>query len=98
MVRRYSHTAIITIPTGALIKGEWVSGKSREIHVKGRYYPSNSGEIKSNPDGKELPVHGEFSTKARPIEGATRIRIDAIGLDAALISWEPFQSHSVIYV
>lgn len=98
MVKRYSHTAIITIPTGAVINGEWISGQPREIRVKGQYYPSDSGEMKLNPDGKELPVHGEFSTTTRPLEGAAHIRIDSISLDAEIIRWEPFQTHSVIYV
>lgn len=98
MVKRYSHTAIITILTGALVNGEYIFDEPRQIQVKGQYYPSGSGEVKSTPDGKELPVHGEFSTTARPVKGATRIRIDSIGLDAGIICWEPFQTHSVIYV
>lgn len=98
MVKRYSHTAIVTVPTCALVNGDWIFGEPREVRVKGQYYPSNSGEVKSTPDGKELPVHGEFSTTARPVEGAGRIRIDAIGLEAEIICWEPFQTHSVIYV
>ena len=65
----------------------------------GQYFPSNSGQqLKRNVDGKEFIVHGEFSTKARPVENAKHIRIDSIALDVDIISWEPFQTHSVIYV
>ena len=90
MVRRYSHKAIVTIQSGQLVKGEWVAGEPTEIEVTGQYFPSNSG--------KEFIVHGEFSTKIRPVENAKRIRIDSIALDVDIICWEPFQTHSVIYV
>lgn len=98
MVKRYSHTAIITLSAGSLIKGEWVDGEPSEIEVQGQYFPSNSGALIKNVDGRERPVHGEFSTKKFPVEGAVRIRIDSIALDAEIICWEPFQTHSVIYV
>lgn len=99
MVKRYSHTAIVTIQSGALVKGEWVAGVSLDIEVKGQYYPSNSGQqVKQNADGKEFIVHGEFSTKVRPVSDAKHIRIDSIGLDVNIICWESFQTHSVIYV
>ena len=71
MVKRYSHTAIVTIQTCQLVKGELVAGKPTEIEVTGQYYPSNSGQqLKRNVDGREFIVHGEFSTKARPVENA----------------------------
>ena len=93
------HTAIVTIQTCQLVKGELVAGKPTEIEVTGQYYPSNSGQqLKRNVDGREFIVHGEFSTKARPVENAKHIRIDSIALDVDIISWEPFQTHSVIYV
>lgn len=98
-MRRYSHTAVVTVSTTTLVKGEWVKGDPLEVTVRGRYFPSNSGQqVKANADGKESIVHGEFTTKARAVRGATRIRIDSIGLDVGIICWEPFQSHSVIYV
>ncbi len=98
-MKRYSHIAIVTVPTGSLIKGEWVAGEPQEIEVKGQYFPSNSGQQgKQNSDGKEIIVHGEFSTKACPVPNANHIQIDSIGLDVDIICWEPFQSHSVIYV
>jgi len=99
MVKRYSHTAIVIIQSGTLVKGEWVASEPQEIEVKGQYFPSNSGQqLKQNADGKEFIVHGEFSTKVRPVPGAKHIRIDSIGLDADIICREPFQTHSVIYV
>ena len=99
MVKRYSHTAIVTIQSGQLVKGEWVAGEPTEIEVTGQYFPSNSGtQLKQNADGKEFIVHGEFSTKARPVENAKHIRIDSVGLDVAIFCWEPYQTHSVIYV
>ena len=99
MVRRYSHKAIVTIQSGQLVKGEWVAGEPTEIEVAGQYFPSNSGQqLKRNVDGKEFIVHGEFSTKARPVENAKHIRIDSIALYVDIICWEPFQTHSVIYV
>lgn len=99
MVKRYSHKAIVTIQSGQLVKGEWIAGKPTEIEVPGQYFPSNSGQqLKQNADGKEFIVHGEFSTKVRPVENVKRIRIDSIGLDVNIICWEPFQTHSVIYV
>lgn len=98
MVKRYSHTAIITISVGSLVKGEWVAGMPQEIEVKGQYFPNNSGIQKKNIDGEECPVHGEFSTKIQPVKNAVRIRIDSIGLNGEIICWERFQSHSVIYV
>lgn len=98
-MKRYSHKAIVTVQSGYLVRGEWVIGKPMEIEVKGQYFPSNSGQqLKRNVDGKEFIVHGEFFTKARPVENAKRIRIDSIGLDVDIICWEPFQTHSVIYV
>lgn len=98
-MKRYSHTAIVTVSTGSLIKGEWMAGAPQEIEVKGQYFPSNSGQqVKQNVDGKEFVVHGEFSTKVCPVTDAKHIRIDSIALDADIICWEPFQTHSVIYV
>ena len=77
MVRRYSHKAIVTIQSGQLVKGEWVAGEPTEIEVTGQYFPSNSGQqLKRNVDGKEFIVHGEFSTKARPVENAKHMHVN----------------------
>lgn len=99
MIKRYSHIAIITVSSGKLEHGEWVEGTSSDTEVLGQYFPSNSGnQIKTNLDGKEFTVKGEFSTQHKEIEGATRIKIKSIGLDAKIESWEPFQTHTVIYI
>ena len=83
MVKRYSHTAIVTIQSCQLVKGELVAGKPTEIEVTGQYYPSNSGQqLKRNVDGREFIVHGEFSTKARPVENAK-----LSGLTVSLSMW-----------
>lgn len=80
------------------MKGEWVEEKVSESIVKGQYFPDNSGMMKVGRDGDEKPVHGQFSTLQRPIADAVGIRIDSIALDAKIICWESFQTHSVIYV
>lgn len=99
MVKRYSHKAIITVSSGHLEHGEWVEGPSADTEVLGQYFPSNSGnKVKLNKDGKEFIVKGEFSTQHKEIERATQIKIKSIGLDAKIESWEPFQTHSVIYI
>lgn len=100
MVKRYPHTAIISGETeGHNIKGEYIPGEPFNIQVQGCYFPSNSGQqVKSNVDGKECIVKGEFSTKHEPVNDVTRIQIDEKNLDAPIICWEKFQTHSVIYV
>lgn len=99
MVKRYSHTAIITVEPRLIVDGERVKGEKSEIVVKGQYFPSNSGQqVKRNSNGNEFTVRGEFSTKTRPVKDAVHIQIDSIGLDASIMDWEPFQTHSVIYV
>lgn len=99
MVKRYSHTAIITVSSGKLEHGEWIEGDKQQYTVKGQYFTSNSGnQVKVNNDGKEFNVKGEFSTQSKKIAAATRIKIDSIGLDAKIESWEQFQTHSVIYI
>ena len=49
-MKRYSHIAIVTIPTGSLVKGEWMAGEPMEIELKGQYYPSrdSGGGVKKN--------------------------------------------------
>lgn len=100
MVKRYSHLAIITVEVdGHLQNGEWIEGSKQEFAVKGQYFPNNSGNQKKvNIDGNEFNVKGEFSTTAKKIKGATRIKIDSISLNAKIESWEQFQTHSVIYI
>lgn len=100
MVKRYSHTAIIMVESGgAVVDGEWVEGSTQQFVVKGQYFPSNSGnQVKTNANGDEFTVKGEFSTTRKKIDGATRIQVNSIGLDEKIQSWEQFQTHSVIYI
>lgn len=100
MVKRYSHTARIIVATdGKLVNGEWVEGASSTEDVKGQYYSSNTGnQVRTNADGDEFIVKGEFSTKHPKISGATRIEIESIGLSAKIQAWEQYQTHSVIYI
>lgn len=100
MPKRYSHIAKITVEVnGHLENGEWIEGGKQEFIVKGQYFPDNSGnQEKTNVDGKVFTVKGEFSTKHKKIEGATRIKIESIGLDVKIENWEPYQTHSVIYI
>jgi hypothetical protein len=100
MVKRYSHTAIILAGSeGSDVGGEWIPGTPTEFVVKGQYFPSNSGQqVKTNSNGKEFTIKGEFSTTRKKIDGATRIQINSIGLDEKIQSWEQFQTHSIIYI
>ena len=102
MVKRYPHTAIITIEAeGLIVHGEEQQGATSEIVVKGCYFASDRGQhnmIRKNTNGDEIVVRGEFSTKHKPVDSITRIKIDSIGLDAPVICWDKFQTHSVIYI
>ena len=63
MVKRYPHTAIVTISAnGKVIDGEWVPGKPVEIYVPGRYDPVSDGTVvyKHNSVGDETQVHGYY--------------------------------------
>ena len=40
----------------------------------------------------------EFYTRAKAVKDASHLHIDSIGIDVDIISWEQYQSHSVIYV
>lgn len=103
MVKRYPHTAIVTIGTdGHLVDGEWIAGKPVEISVPGRYDPVSDGTIvmKINPMGNEEQVHGYFYTKMQPPEDSKFLRLKVLskGIDVSIICWEPYQSHSIICV
>lgn len=100
MVKRYSHTAIVSGETdGEIVHGEYIPGSSFEIEVKGQYFSSNSGnQLRLNALGKEFIVKGEFSTKHKKVENVMRIVIKGINIDAKVESWEQFQTHSVIYI
>jgi hypothetical protein len=98
-VQRHPNQAVIRVESGHLSEGEWARDEATEVSVRGIYGSSNSGnQRKKNANGNEYIVRGEFSTRARVIPGATRIRIDSLGLDESIQSWEQYQTHSVIYV
>lgn len=103
MVKRNSHTAVVTIPgSGGLVNGEWVEGGAAptEIEVKGHYDPVNNSRvvIKVNSQGNEKEVHGEFYTRSKAVKEATHMHIASIEISVDIISWDQYQSHSVIYV
>ena len=92
MVKRYPHTAIVTIEAnGRLVDGEWVSGKLVEISVPGRYDPVSDDEAQ---------VHGYFYSKMQPPADSKflRLKVASKGIDIPVICWEPYQSHSIINV
>lgn len=100
MVKRYPHTAKITIQTpGQLINGEWVDGSDQVIEIEGRYDPVNTNNvIRQNSAGDEVIVRGEFYSKHEKIDGAVSIEIAELGINRTIICWWPYQSHSVISV
>ena len=103
MVKRYPHTAIVTIEAnGHLVNGEWVPGKPVEISVPGRYDPVSDGRIvlKHNSAGDETQVHGYFYSKMQPPADSKflRLKVASKGIDVPVICWEPYQSHSITNV
>lgn len=103
MVKRYPHTAIVTIEVdGKLVNGEWLDGKQVELIVSGRYDPVSDGTIilKANSLGKEMQVHGYFYTKMQPPIDSKflRLKVESKNIDVPVICWEPYQSHSIINV
>lgn len=103
MVKRYPHTAIVTIEVGGkLVSGEWMDGKTIEVSVSGRYDPVSDGTVvlKRNSVGDEKQVHGYFYTKQQPPKDGKllRLKVDAKGIDVPIVCWEPYQSHSIINV
>ena len=98
MVKRYPHTAIVTIEAnGRLVDGEWIPGEPVEISV-----PVSDGRIvlKRNSAGDEAQVHGYFYTKMQPPAGSKflRLKVESKGIDVPVICWELYQSHSIINV
>lgn len=103
MVKRYPHTAIVTIDVeGQVVNGEWVPGESVKISVPGRYDPVSDGAVvmKRNSVGDEAQVHGYFYTKMQPPFDSKflRLKVESKGIDVPIICWEPYQSHSIINV
>ncbi len=100
MVKRYPHTAIITIKTdGSVVNGEWVEGGTQTVEVVGRYDPvSTNNVIRQNANGAEVVVNAEFYTQSEKIIGAVSIEIASLGIKRNIICWWPYQTHSVISV
>lgn len=100
MVKRYPHTAIITLETGGgLVNGEWVEGAKSTIQVKGRFDPvNNSDVIRINSQGDEIIVRGEFYTQSKSVSGATILEVPELGIKRDIICWWDFQTHSVISI
>lgn len=103
MVKRYPHTAIVTIDVaGKVVDGEWVPGEPVKISVTGRYDPVSDGAVvmKRNSAGDEAQVHGYFYTKMQPQVDSKflRLKVESKGIDVPIICWEPYQSHSIINV
>lgn len=103
MVKRYPHTAIVTMSAkGQIVDGEWIPGEPIEIYVPGRYDPVSDGRIvlKRNSTGDEAQVHGYFYTKMQPPADSKFLRLKVVskGIDVPIICWESYQSHSVICV
>lgn len=100
MVRRYPHTAIVTIEgKPQLVNGKRVVADSYDIEVHGRY-DSDGKTVKKNALGEEIIIQGAFYTKATPPMADTpmHIQIDPLGIDQPIVSWEPFQTHSIISI
>lgn len=100
MVKRYPHTAKISLKTdGQLVGGEWVEGTDQVIEIAGRYDPVNTNNvIRVNSAGNEVIVRGEFYTKHEKIEGAVSLEIAELGINRNIICWWTYQTHSVISV
>lgn len=103
MVKRRPHTAVVTVTAkGQYVKGEFVEGSPETITITGRYDPVNSRAevLKRNSLGDEMRVRGEFYTKSQPPadKTPTHVTIAQLNIDVDIISWEPYQSHSIISV
>lgn len=100
MVKRYPHTAIVTIPTaGTLVDGEWVDGADSTIEIQGRFDPVDTNDvIRTNPQGNEQVVRGEFYTRRKKVDGAVSIEIAELGIKRNIICWWNYQTHSIISV
>lgn len=94
------HTAVITVEVdGHLENGEWIEGSKQKIEIKGRYVPGNNGnQTVKNIDGNEIVYKGRFMTSTPINKDATRFLIESKGVEAPIINWYPYDSHSVIYV
>lgn len=100
MVKRYPHTALVTVETdGGLVNGEWVEGKTEDVEIIGRFDPTSTDNIiRLNSMGNEVIVRGEFYTPRKKIEGATKLVIPEMGVSRNIICWHNWQTHNVISV
>ena len=102
--RPLSHAAeVIFSVDGRVENGEWVEGATRSIPITGRFDHSNSSRhvLKRDSNGNLLEVYGEYYTNVRaPEEGlkSAVLHIPGLGIERPIISWENYQTHSVIYV
>ncbi len=94
------HTAIITIEVGGHTEnGEWVEGSKQEFTIKGRYVPGNNGnQMIKNRDGNEVIYRGRFITSSPINEDATKLFVKSKGIEAPIVNWYPYDTHSVIYI
>lgn len=94
------HIAIVTAEIdGHLENGEWIEGSKPEFTLKGRYVPGNNGGQKiSNKDGDEIVYKGRFITSSPVNKDATRLLIESKGVEAPIINWYQYDTHSVIYI
>lgn len=102
--RPKAHAAeVIVSVDGRVENGEWVEGTTRSIPITGRFDHSNSSRhvLKRDSNGNLLEVYGEYYTNVRaPEEGlkSAVLHIPGLGIERPIISWENYQTHSVIYV
>lgn len=94
------HTAIVTVEIGGhLENGEWIEGSKQELMIKGRYIPGNNGNlVVKNKDGDEVIYKGRFMTSEPINKDAVRLLVASKGVEAPIINWYPYDSHTVIYI
>lgn len=94
------HTAIVTVEIGGhLENGEWIEGSKQELAIKGRYIPGNNGsQVVKNKDGDEVIYKGRFMTSTPENKDAVRLLVASKGVEAPIINWYPYDSHTVIYI
>lgn len=101
-MKRHPHTAEVTIESPShIVKGESVDGEKSTIVIVGRYdsVDERADKVKKNALGNEVRVSGTFYTKAlKPAGDVTHIKIECLGISASVISWDKYQSHSIISV
>ncbi len=94
------HTAIVVLEVnGYLEDGEWIEGSKQKLAIKGRYVPGNNGsQIVKNKEGDEVVYKGRFMTSALINKDAVKLLVTSKGIEAPIINWYPYDSHTVIYI